>query len=465
MHDPHPALRAIVGESLLPTGEGAAKRRMRGVAIAAALVAISAAAVPLKIPPISYRHRTLANGLQVYSVEEHSAPTVAIHVWYHVGSKDDPSGRSGFAHLFEHMMFKSTAHMKAEMMDRLTEDVGGYNNAQTGDDTTFYYEELPSNYLQTLLWAEADRMGSLNVDEANFKSEREVVKEEFRTSVLAQPYGLFGYDIDKDSFAVHPYKRPTIGSIEDLDSATLADVQKFHATYYRPDNATLVVAGDFDPQQLDSWIDKYLGAVPKPDTPIPRVDVKEPPRSASKTITETAPNVPLPAVALTWLAPPRSSADRWPLQIAAVILAQGESSRLYQSLVYRQQIAQDVGAEADLREDAGIYVINATVASGKTVDAVKKAIDAELRDIEQKPVSEGELQKAKNQIITDQLRRRETNDGKAFAIGNAATLLHDAAEVNNGLKKLQAVTAADVQRVMDKYLKNGKSLTIDYESK
>ena len=148
-----------------------------------------------------------------------------------------------------------------------------------------------------------------------------------------------------------------------------------------------------------------------------------------------------------------------------MILAQGESSRLYQSLVYRQQIAQDVGAEADLREDAGIYVINATVASGKTVDAVKKAIDAELRDIEQKPVSEGELQKAKNQIIADQLRRQETNDGKAFAIGNAATLLHDAAEVNNGLKKLQAVTAADVQRVMDKYLKNGKSLTIDYESK
>ena len=398
-------------------------------------------------------------------MEDHSAPTVAIQVWYHVGSKDDPPGRSGFAHLFEHMMFKSTAHMKSEMMDRLTEDVGGYNNATTGNDATWYYEEVPSNYLQTLLWAEADRMGTLNVDESNFKSEREVVKEEFRTSVLAPPYGLFAYSIDKDSFAVHPYHRPTIGSIEDLDSATLADVQKFHATYYRPDNATLVVAGDFDPQQLDAWIDKYLGAVPKPDAPLPRVTVEEPPRAEARTVTETGPNVPLPAVAITWLAPKANSPDRYALDISAAILAQGESSRLYQSLVYRQQIAQDVGAEADLREGAGIYVINATVASGKTIDAVKKGIEVELRAIEDNPVTAAELEKAKNQLITDQLRRRETNDGKALAIGYDATVLHDASEVNNGLKRLQAVTAADVKRVMDQYIRNGKSLTINYVSK
>jgi len=315
------------------------------------------------------------------------------------------------------------------------------------------------------LWAEADRMASLNVDEANFKSERAVVEEEFRTSVLAPPYGLFAYDIEKDSFAVHPYHRPTIGSIEDLESATLADVQKFHATYYRPDNATLVVAGDFDPAQLDAWVDRYLGSVPKPDAPLPRVSVKEPPRAESKTITENGPNVPLPAIAITWLAPPATSPDRYALDIASAILAQGESSRLYQSLVYRHQIAQDVGAEDDLREDAGLYVVNATVASGKSLDDVKKALDAELRSIEDKPVTEAELQKAKNQVITDQLRRRETNDGKALAIGYAATVLHDASEINNSLKKLQAVTAADVKRVMDQYIRNGKSLTIDYVSK
>jgi zinc protease len=427
------------------------------------LALLLAATVP--IAPIQYRHRTLANGLQVYSVEDHAAPTVAIQVWYHVGSKDDPPGRSGFAHLFEHMMFKSTAHMKSEMMDRLTEDVGGYNNASTADDATWYFEEVPSNYLQTLLWAEADRMGSLNVDEPNFNSEREVVKEEFRTSVLAPPYGLFYYSIDKDSFAAHPYRRPTIGSIEDLDSSTLADVQKFHTTYYRPDNATLVVVGDFDSKQLDTWVDQYFGAVAKPDLAIPRVSVKEPPRDASKKITETGPNVPLPAVALTWLAPSATSADRYALDIASAILSQGESSRLYQSLVYRQQIAQDVSADDDLREDLGLYVITATVASDKSPEAVLKAIDAELRDIETKPVSAAELVKAKNQLITSRLRQRETNDGKAGALGYSATVLHDAAEVNSGLANLQAVTAADVHRVVNRYIKDEKSLTITYVSK
>ncbi|HEY6895359.1 MAG TPA: pitrilysin family protein, partial [Rhodanobacteraceae bacterium] len=297
-------------------------KRLAVLAIVAA-VALSAAAASVTVPPINFRHRTLANGLAVYSVEDQSAPVVAIQVWYHVGSVDDPPNRSGFAHLFEHMMFKSTAHMKSEMMDRLTEDVGGANNATTTDDATYYYEEVPSNYLQTLLWAEADRMSSLNVDEANFKSERSVVEEEYRTSVLAPPYGLFGYAIDKDSFFISPYRRPTIGSIEDLEAATLADVQKFHATYYRPDNATLVVAGDIDPTQLDEWVDKYFGAIARPDTPIPRPDAKEPPHDVAKSINETGPSVPLPAVAMTWVAPPRTSPDRYALQVAATILGDG----------------------------------------------------------------------------------------------------------------------------------------------
>src|SRR2546427_11254527 len=176
------------------------------------LAAGQAAPAQVKMPRIDYRERTLANGLRVLSAEDSSSPTVAIQVWYHVGSKDDPAGRSGFAHLFEHIMFKSTRNMKAEMMDRLTEDVGGFNNAFTADDMTVYYEVVPSNYLETLLWAEADRMSSLNVDDKNFISERDVVKEEFNTSVLAPPYGRLFYAVDKDSFTVHPYHRPTIGS-------------------------------------------------------------------------------------------------------------------------------------------------------------------------------------------------------------------------------------------------------------
>src|SRR5438067_6583725 len=232
-----------------------------------------------KLPKINFRERTLANGLRVLSVADKSSPSVAINVWYHVGSKDDPDQRSGFAHLFEHIMFKSTKNMKSEMMDRLTEDVGGSNNAFTQDDVTVYYEIVPSNYLETLLWAEAERLSGLTVDEENFHSERAVVEEEFRQSVLAPPYGRFFYVLQQKSFNTHPYKRPTIGSIENLEAATLEDVQKFPATYYRPDNATLVVVGDFEPKQLDAWVDKYFGAIPKPALSLPRVQTTEPSRT------------------------------------------------------------------------------------------------------------------------------------------------------------------------------------------
>src|SRR6185369_8045878 len=181
-----------------------------------------------KMPQITYRDRTLKNGLRVLSVVDKASPTVAINVWYHVGSKDDPDQRSGFAHLFEHIMFKSTKNMKAEMMDRLTEDVGGQNNAFTQDDVTVYYETVPSNYLETLLWAEAERLASLTVDDENFKSERAVVQEEYRQSVLAPPNGRLFYALDQKSFSAHPYKRPTIGSIEDLQAASVENVIKFH---------------------------------------------------------------------------------------------------------------------------------------------------------------------------------------------------------------------------------------------
>src|SRR5256714_12385456 len=256
------------------------------------VMAAGTATAQTKMPQMVFRDRTLKNGLRVLSVVDKSSPTVAINVWYHVGSKGDPDQRSGFAHLFEHIMFKSTRNMKAEMMDRLTEDVGGSNNAFTQDDVTVYYEVIPSNYVETLLWAEAERLSALTVDEENFKSERKVVQEEYRQSVLAPPNGRFFYVLDQKSFSAHPYKRPTIGSIEDLDAASVANVIKFHDTYYRPDNATLIVVGDFEQKQLDAWVDKYFAAIPKPNLALPRVPVKEPERTGEKRIMEYTPNVP-----------------------------------------------------------------------------------------------------------------------------------------------------------------------------
>jgi len=420
-----------------------------------------AGAAQTRMPQLKFTDRTLPNGLRVLSAPDHSSPTVAIQVWYHVGSKDDPPQRSGFAHLFEHIMFKSTKNMKSEMMDRLTEDVGGFNNAFTADDVTVYYEVVPSNYLETLIWAEADRLSGLNVDDANFKSERDVVKEEYRQSVLAPPYGRFFYLMQEKSFLVHPYKRPTIGSIEDLDAASLHDVQEFHATYYRPDNATLVVVGDFDPKQLDAWVDKYFGPIAKPARPLPRVTVKEPPREKETRLTEYGAN-DLPAVGLTYLAPREADPDSDALRVADAILSSGESSRLYHSLIYTQQLAAEADANAETREDASLFVVLAVLSEGKKPEDAEKSLLAEIKKLQDAPVSAAELDKAKNQIITDQLRQRETSNGKALAIGEAAVLMGDPARVNTDLARLQAVTAADVQRVMKKYFGDQNRLVLYY---
>jgi zinc protease len=421
----------------------------------------SIALAQTRMPQLKFTDRTLANGMRVLSAPDNSSPTVAIQVWYHVGSKDDPQSRSGFAHLFEHIMFKSTKNMKAEMMDRLTEDVGGFNNAFTADDVTVYFEVVPSNYLETLIWAEADRLSGLNVDDGNFKSERDVVKEEFRQRVLAPPYGRFFYLIEQKSFAAHPYKRPGIGSIEDLDAASLKDVQDFHATFYRPDNATLVVVGDFDPKQLDAWVDKYFASIPKPNRPLPRVQVKEPPRKSESRFTEYGIN-DLPAVGLTYLTGRKVDADSAALQVANAILSSGESSRLYNSLVYQQQLAAEVGSNADLREDAGLFIFFAVLSEGKKPEDVEKSLLAEIKKLQDAPVSAAELEKAKNQIITEQLRQRETNDGKALALGEAAVLLGDPARANTDLARLQAVTPGDVQNVMKKYFMDSNRVVLYY---
>ena len=249
------------------------------------------------MPRIEYRERKLGNGLTVLSVESHASPTVSIQVWYHVGGADDPEGKSGFAHLFEHMMFKGSKYMKSEQFDRLTEDVGGENNAFTSEDVTAYQAVVPSNHLETLLWAEAERLLNLRVDEANFRSERAVVQEEYRQRILASPYGRFFEEMRTKPYLRHPYRRGVIGSIENLDAAAVADVVAFHASYYRPDNATLIVTGDFDPRQLDAWVDKYFAPIPRPATPLPRRETEEPAWTADRTLTVKAPNVPLPAVA------------------------------------------------------------------------------------------------------------------------------------------------------------------------
>jgi zinc protease len=437
---------------------------MRNIAlvISAGLVLSLVTAAQVKVAPLNIRERTLSNGLHVVSLQDSSSPMVSIHVLYDVGSKNDPTRRNGFAHLFEHIMFKSTKNMKSEMMDRLTEDVGGFNNASTWDDFTNYYEVIPSNYLQTLIWAEAERMSNLTVDDANFKSERAVVEEEFRQSVLSQPYGMFNEYIQKLSYTTHPYMRTTIGTIADLESATVTDVQNFHNTYYRPDNAYFIVVGDFDQSQFDGWIDKYFGPLKKPTLAIPHVTAVEPSRTKEQRFEKTAPNVPFPAVAITYLGPKSTDPDIPAIRVAEKILSGGQSSRLYQSLVYKQHIAQEASFNLDNRVEGGLLYLLAIASEGNTPDKLEKALFAELSRIQTTGITAAELTKAKNQLVADAVRGRETDDGKAVSIERAITYQHDPKAVNSDIQKLQAVTAADVQRVMKKYFNDKNDVVIYY---
>jgi zinc protease len=327
---------------------------------AAAVAQERASAPAVAVKPIAFTEKTLANGLRVYAIRDTSTPNVSVQVWYDVGSKDDPRGKSGFAHMFEHLMFKSTRNLVSEQMDRLTEDVGGYNNASTNDDYTNYFEVIPANHLQRLLFAEGDRMASLVVEPKSFASERDVVKEELRQSTLARPYGkLLSVYMPALAYTTHPYARGTIGSLENLEAAGIDDVRAFHATYYRPDNAVLVVSGNFDPAQLDAWVTQYFGGIKRPAGPIPRVTVVEPARTVAVTRTVYEANTPLPAVLISYHVPPDRNADIPALTVLKAVLATGESSRLYESLVYRDQIAQSAEAFLDSKQSTGNLVVYA----------------------------------------------------------------------------------------------------------
>lgn len=416
----------------------------------------------IAVPPLKYARRKLANGLEVYSMPDPSTANVSVQVWYRVGSKDDPKGRSGFAHLFEHIMFKSTRNMPNEFFDRLTEDVGGFNNASTGDDATNYYEVVPANHLERILWAEAERMGSLVVDEAVFSSERDVVKEELRQRVLAEPYGrLFYLYLNQANYSVHPYGRPGIGSIEDLDAATVDDVRAFHAAWYRPDNAVLVVAGNFDPEKLDQWVDKYFGVLRAPNRPIPRVSSKEPPRQ-TRTLTVYAPNVPLPAVAVSYPVFAASSPDYPALMVLDAILSRGESSRFYQSLVYTQQVASEAFTFSEAMRDPSIYTVAAILSEGKSADEGLAALKGEVAKIASAPPTEAELEEAKNELVTARLEERETAFGRAFELADSVIRYDDPAAADRILAAIQKTSAADVQRVARALFDDSKSVAIKY---
>ena len=424
------------------------------VALVAGLLAVAAMrpSAAIRPPRLEYQVSTLPNGLTVILSEDHSTPIVHVQLVYHVGSKNEKPGRTGFAHFFEHMMFKGSKNVQAEGHTSTIAEIGGQSNAYTTDDETVFWETLPAQYLPMALWLEADRMATLKIDKETFTNEREVVKEERRMRVDNQPYGRLSEIIYEQAFTTHPYKHTTIGSMADLNAASVDDVRDFYRTYYVPSNVTLAIVGDFDPAQATQLVAQYLGRVPKADREVPRDIAKEPEQTAEKRVTVQTP-WPLPAVVVAYHVTYDGHPDSYPLHIASKILADGQTSRLYQELVYNTQMAAAVDGEAHLIEDPNLFYALAIVQPGHTTEQAAAALIAEIDRLRDEPISEHELQRAKNQFARDYILGRESNQQKALQLTHAVVIHRDITTADGEFDIFQSMTAGDVQRVARTYFR------------
>jgi zinc protease len=399
---------------------------------------------------LDYTMTTLGNGMQVVMLEDHSTPIVHAEIWYHVGSKNEKAGRTGFAHLFEHMMFKGSKNVEPEGHPSWISSIGGQSNAYTTEDATVFWETVPAQYLPLVLWLEADRLATLRIEDDVFKTEREVVKEERRMRIDNQPYGRLNELIYDQAFTVHPYKHPTIGSMKDLEAASINDVRDFFRTYYVPNNATLVLVGDFSTKEAQDLVAKYLGRVPKSDRPVPRDIPKEPPQTKERRV-KLEEAWPLPAVVVAHHITFDGDPDSYPLHIASKVLSDGQSSRIYRKLVYEKQIALAAFGGGNIIEDPNLFYAVAIVQPGHTTEEAIDALIAELDELRNEPITPAELQQAKNQFARDYIFSRESNKDKAMQLGHAAVIHNDIKTADGEFDIFMNITQADVQRVARKY--------------
>lgn len=431
-------------------------------------IGVAASTTDAQTPRIQFEKYTLPNGLEVILHEDHSTPIVAVDTWYHVGSGDEQVGRTGFAHLFEHIMFMGSEHVPVGSFDQLLESAGANNNGSTTEDRTNYYETLPSNALPLALWLDSDRMGYLlpTMDLAKVNLQREVVKNERRQRVDNVPYGRADEVILAALYPrSHPYSWPVIGSMADLSAASLADVQNFFKTYYAPNNATLTIAGDFDPGTVKKLVGQYFGSIPRGPairrrTTVPVVAI---PRDTFLVLED---RVQLPRLFYTWHSVKDLSKDDATLDILAQIVANDKNSRLYKKLVYELQVAQNVGASQDGGRLDGKFQIDVTPKPGQKVADIDRLVQAEIANVINNGVTPRELKRAQNSYKASFLNRLASVLGKAerlnyynYIAGNPDFVQQDAA-------RYERVTAADVQRVAKTYLGRPKIiLTVVPEGK
>ncbi len=406
---------------------------------------------------IPFETYTLPNGLNVVLSTDRTTPTVAVNIWYHVGSKNEMPGRTGFAHLFEHVMFTGSGHVAYGVHDRLTEGAGGMNNGSTSNDITTYYETVPSNYLETMLWIESDRMGFLldSLDLAKLNAQRDIVKNERRQRVDNQPYGRVYEILSTATYPpTHPYSWPVIGSMEDLSAASEEDVKNFFRLYYAPNNAYLTIVGDFDPAQAKAWVTKYFADVPR-GNPIKRPDVAPVTLSSAKRLVFED-RVQVPRLYVLWPTVGEKNDDRFALSVLGAILSGPRTARLTKALVYDEQAAASVSAGQNTNEDVGEFMVTITPRPDHSLTDLETAADAVIERLKREGPTAEEVEKATAGEELSFVRGLESNLGKAFQLANGAAIHGDAGYFRTEYQKTLAVTPADVRRVANKYLTAGR---------
>jgi len=420
-----------------------------------AAVALSQSKPPaIKIPFESYR---LSNGLTVILAADHSTPTVAVTVWYHVGSKNETIGRTGFAHLFEHVMFTGSGHVPYGTHDRLTEGVGGSNNGTTSNDRTTYFETVPSNYLEDALWLESDRMGFLldTLDIEKLNAQRDVVKNERRQGVDNQPYGMADEILSGAMYpATHPYSWPVIGSMKDLSAASEEDVKDFFRLYYAPNNAFLSIAGDFQSSTARTLVTKYFGGLTQ-GKPVPH-PTANPVTLDKETRLVFEDRVQVPRLYIAWPTVGEKSDDRFALSVLDAITAGPRTTRLTKTLVYDQQAASVVSTYQDSGEDVGQWVVMITPRPGHSLTELEAAADALLDRLKTEGPTPVEIQRATAGLEFNFVSGLQSNLGKSGTLADGAGFHNDPGYFQTEYQKMLAVTPADVKRVANKYLTKGR---------
>jgi zinc protease len=438
-------------------------RKLVWIALVALACVAAAQRPPSAAPPgsdvikIPFESYTLPNGLTVILSTDRTTPTVAVNMWYHVGSKNELPGRTGFAHLFEHIMFTGSGHVPYGLHDKLTEGIGGSNNGTTSNDRTTYFETVPSNYLESALWLEADRQGFLldTLDIAKLNAQRDIVKNERRQGVDNQPYGKVGEILARATYpATNPYSWDVIGSMEDLTAASADDVKGFFRTYYAPNNAFLAIVGDFDPVQAKAFVAKYFGDIPR-GKPVVRPAVRPVTLPADRRFFYED-RVQVSRLYLQWPTIGERSDDQFALDVLGSVLAGARTARLTKALVYDQQAAASVSAYQGSNEDVGEFMVVATPRPGHTLTELENAIDGIVEKLKADGPTAEEIQKA---IAGEELgfvRGLESNLGKAMNLSSGAAFHGDPGYYKTAFQRSTSVTAADVKRVANKYLTKGR---------